>query len=317
MGERILAAFGYVRRRRAAIDEINAALVELGLRASPSISQEVPLRSPRIRFFLASEEAAVGPQTEQETPESDSSEEPEQESDLVDATLVSSFRIAELTAADKPVQWISPNAALAEAYTLMALNKYSQLVVASSARPRQQDIKGIVSYQSITKALLAGRPPEVRECMDDSVPVLRSDADLKGVVPLLSVHDVVLVVGPDRRLQGIVTAWDLAEEFAQLADPFKRIGEVEARLRALLKKRLGTQRVGQFLSDHPAGEGEQREPSDELTIGDLQRLIENSDNWSELGLVALDKGAFVAALDRMRTFRNRLMHFRTSSRPSG
>ena len=39
--------------------------------------------------------------------------------------------------------------------------------------------------------------------------------------------DSGLVIGRNKKLQGIVTAWDLAEEFAELVAPFKRIGEIE------------------------------------------------------------------------------------------
>ena len=52
MGENVLGAFGYVRRRKTAIDDINATLEELGLVTSPLLSSEMPLRSPRIRFTL-------------------------------------------------------------------------------------------------------------------------------------------------------------------------------------------------------------------------------------------------------------------------
>ena len=55
-----------------------------------------------------------------------------------------------------------------------------------------------------------------------------------------------MVIGRDKRLQGIVTAWDLAEEFAELVDPFKRIGEIEERLRALVRMRLGKDKVTGF-----------------------------------------------------------------------
>ena len=52
MGEKILRAFGYVRRRATAIEEINATLEELGLLADPPVNSEMPLRIPRIRFIL-------------------------------------------------------------------------------------------------------------------------------------------------------------------------------------------------------------------------------------------------------------------------
>ena len=126
-----------------------------------------------------------------------------------------------------------------KAYTKMVLNKYSQLVVANSATPLQKDVKGIVSFQSIAKALMRGQQTTVGNCMDKEVPFADAHTDLKSVVDQLSIHDVVLVIGRDNRLQGIVTAWDLAEEFAELVDPFKRIGEIEERLRALLRIRVG------------------------------------------------------------------------------
>lgn len=206
---------------------------------------------------------------------------------------------------------VSPNAPIAEAYTKMVLHRFSQLLVASSPQPRRQDVKGIVSYQSIAKALLAGKATRVADCTDDTVPIVRSDEDLRAVVPQLGTHDVVLVVGRDHRIQGLVTAWDLAEEFAQLVDPFKRIGEIETRLRALLAARLGSACVRTFLAEQGSpATGSLSDGLDELTIGDLKRVIEHPDHWTALGLSALDKKTFVSALDRARLFRNRLMHFR-------
>ena len=52
MGESVLRAFGYVRRRATAIKEINATLECLGLVADPAIDSRMPPRSPRIRFSL-------------------------------------------------------------------------------------------------------------------------------------------------------------------------------------------------------------------------------------------------------------------------
>lgn len=319
MGENILAAFGYVRRRQTAIDEINQALNDLRLQTDPPIDSDMPLRAPRIRFALSPNVTAQTP-IEQEPTEVPPEDAPEQEEEPAQPleTLVASFRIAELDAADKPVECIPLDAPLSEAYTRMALGKYSQLVVANSSTPLKHTIKGIVSYQSIAKALLAGHPTTVRDCVDDSVPVLPHGADLKQVVPLLGIHDVVLVFGSNQRLQGIVTAWDLAEEFAQLVDPFKRMGEVEARLGALLRAKLGNERIHEFLLNHPppaAAPGAPADNEDGLTIGDLQRIFEHPDHWTELGLNGVHKQTFTAALERTRLFRNRLMHFRDPLNP--
>lgn len=113
------------------------------------------------------------------------------------ACVVASFRIAELKAAEKHVEWINPHTTVSIAYSLMFKLKYSQLVVANGPTPRRQDIKGLVSFQSLTKALLAGTAnanTEVRHCLQ--VPQFAdASEDLGAVVPRLAQHDVVLVVG--------------------------------------------------------------------------------------------------------------------------
>ena len=160
MGENILGAFGYVRRRATAIDEINTTLKQIGLVANPPIDSQMPLRSPRIRFGLptAYESPKGSPGASAVPLASDVSDthiddEMEDEED-VNGVLAPSFRISELASANRSVECISPDASIQKAYTTMALNKYSLLVVASSSTPRRQDIKGVVSYQSMAKALL-------------------------------------------------------------------------------------------------------------------------------------------------------------------
>lgn len=162
----------------------------------------------------------------------------------------------------------------------------------------------------MAKAVLSGAPKRVRDCLDDGVQIVSSDADLKDVVPMLKESDVVLVVGNDHRLQGIVTSWDLAEEFAQLVDPFMRIGEIEDRLGTLVSTKLGHERIAEFLSDHRSADSERSEQPEELTMGELQRVIEYPPHWECLGLVAIERGTFIAALDAIREFRNTLMHFK-------
>jgi len=221
MGENILGAFGYVRRRATAVDEIIAILEDLGLVAYPPIDVGMPLRRPRIRFSLAPQsESPEGLPGVSEVPSNfDTTDKAIEDvaaddEEVVGEELVPLFRISEIASANRPVEWVSPDASIQKAYTTMALEKYSQLIVANSGTPRRQDIKGIVSYQSMAKAVLRGAPDKVRDCLDDDVQIVKSDADLKDVVPMLGKNDVVLVVGKeDHRLQGIVTSWDLAEEF--------------------------------------------------------------------------------------------------------
>ena len=315
MGENILRAFGYVRRRATAIKEINATLDCLGLVAEPPIDARMPPRSPRIRFSLRD---GPVPETTEAADDMDAFDTDSCEESYADAVVGDedegelpepAFSVSELESSDTCVAWVTPDASVQTAYTKMLLNKYSQLVVASNANPLRQDIKGIVSFQSMTKALMNGGPTTVGDCIDNNVPIVQSDADLNSVVEQLKGHDVVLVIGRERRLQGIVTAWDLAEEFAELVDPFNRIGEIEQRLQTLLRRRLGTNVVAEFLSNHGGSGDDQIEGLEELTLGELQRVLEYPEHWNALAL-AFERTEFIQALNKAREYRNRLMHFR-------
>ena len=312
MGENILRAFGYVRRRATAIEEINATLEDLGLVADPPINSEMPLRKPRIRFQLRATTDAATPETVDglDTLDPDGIDPSPQDAQDEESSLPEPyFKVSELASANTSVECVSPSASIQQVYTTMLLHKYSQLVVADHEKPRQTDIKGIVSFQSIAKALMNGQPSTVGDCIDRDVHLVQSDAaDLNSLVNQLNGADVVLVIGQNKRLQGIVTAWDLAEEFAGLVDPFKRIGEIEERLRALLVKRLAKHQVDEFLGEHRASGDEPASETDGLTMGELQRVLEFPEHWDALGL-PFDKAIFTNALDKVRRYRNRLMHF--------
>lgn len=314
MGENVLRAFGYVRRRATAIEEINATLDSLGLTATPPITSDMPLKKPRIRFRLKPDDGTMTPEDtyapETLGPPNGFESSLEEEAEESDASLPEpAFSVSELESAKTDVKCVSPSASIQKAYTTMVLHKFSQLVVADHPNPLRQDIKGIVSFRSMAKALMNGKPMTVGDCVDKDVYCAGSDTDLKTVVSQLSSDDVVLVIGRDNRLQGIVTAWDLAEEFADLVDPFKRIGEIEERLRTLVRKRLGKDKVADFLKDHGISGKDSIGEIEELTMGELQRVLDYPEHWNDLDL-AFDRAVFIDALGKARDYRNRLMHFR-------
>ena len=313
----MLRAFGYIRRRATAIGEINAALNHLALVADPPVTAEMPLRAPRIIFKLRPENESLTPEVfdgEELLDSNDLDLQAETVEDNDGSLPEPTFRVSELKSANAAVECISPSASIEKAYTAMLLRKYSQLAVADSETPRQQDIKGIVSFQSIAKALMNGHPVTVGDCIDNNVPYARSDDDLKSVVDKLSASDVVLVIGRDNKLQGIVTAWDLAEEFLDLVDPFKRIGEIEERLRALVRTRLGNEKVSAFLNDQGIWDGNSTAEIERLTMGELERVLGFPEHWTVLEL-RFDRAVFVDALGKARDYRNRLMHFRDPLTP--
>ena len=320
-GESLLRAFGYVRRRATAIYEINAALASLELTAVPPVTVDMPLTKPYIRFSLTSVDGAAPSDAACDTETQvydefdpllqdgkDRGGDEQSTEDDIGSLPEPAFSVSELESAKTDVKWVSPSASIKTAYTTMLRYKYSQLVVADQQNPLRQDIKGIVSFQSMARALMDGKPNTVGDCVADA-PLVRSDADLNSVVRHLKENDVVLVYDQNNRLQGIVTAWDLAEEFADLVDPFRRIGEIEERLRVVLNRGLGPDKVAEFLSrNQKASSDSPIEVLEELTMGDLQRVLEFPEHWDALDL-AFDRPVFIKALDEARGYRNRLMHF--------
>ena len=198
MGASVLRAFGYVRRRATAINEINTTLDKLGLVAAPPIDSEMPLKARSIRFSLkdANGVAKVEAVDKPDAPDSNDLNAQSQDIEDIDSNLPEpGFSVSELKSANCDVEHVSPNASVKKAYTKMLLHKYSQLVVANNPKPRQQDIKGIVSFKSLATALMNGNPKTVDDCIDNSAFFVESDADLKSVVSQLSENEVVLVIG--------------------------------------------------------------------------------------------------------------------------
>ncbi|MBI4234147.1 MAG: CBS domain-containing protein [Chloroflexi bacterium] len=306
-GANILEAFGYVRRRQSAIDEINAELKRVGLRKDLPIDTNMPLTDPYIRFRLEEDEVAqtfpteVAHVTNDQVPEL-------VEADSISAPLPAAFKVKNLAAAQKQVECVKPTDTVATAYTKMSTKDFSQLVVTDGSNALQTAIKGTVSYKTIaTRFLHAGKAENVRECLDQNPPVVSSESDIADVMKHLHEHAAVLVVGNDKRLCGIVTAWDLMDEWADLVRQFQQIGYVETGITFLLLQRLDRLCILSCLAIE--GKNPPLEKLEELELGDLLRVIQNPENWQKLGL-PYDRVHFSSALDRIRKMRNQLMHFR-------
>ena len=219
---------------------------------------------------------------------------------------IPTFKVGDLDAADKPVKCIRSNDPLEKAYTIMCKNEFSQLVVADTDRPLETAIKGTITYKSIADALISGKEKTILGCLDKTTPRVSLDDDIDIVINNLEKHDAVLVIGTNKHLSGIITAWDLSVEFASLVGPFKWIGEIELRIREQLKEKLGTEFILNFLGVSSDSDKE----IEMLTLGDLIRVLQNTENWGKLQISFFDRNEFAQMLEEVRELRNRMMHFR-------
>ena len=227
-------------------------------------------------------------------------------------SLAPTIRIGALEAAGtagRKLVSVKPDAPLNVATTVMQLNDFSQLPVMQSERI----VKGVVSWKSIGARVLLGREREfVRQCMDPPQ-IIDIATPLLDAVDVIQRRDYVLVQDKTNKITGIVTASDIAQQFAQISSPFLLIGEIEGQMRRLLIRGKFTPKRLRA-SQNPESAKPIESPAD-LTFGGYVQLLRKKENWDCLGLSGIDRDEFVDRLDEVREIRNEVMHFSLDDLP--
>ncbi len=316
-GDKLLAAFGYVRRRQTFVDQINAEMEKLGLVANPPINTSIGLD----RYTSFSLKGSPPDPNETPQPPVDADAPPPElppevaaeaaaevaEPPKVDVTNPAdlSLTVRNIECAETVAVVISPDATVSAALTEMQLKDFSQLVVATKLH--RTHVKGIISYKSVARAQLLGKPLFVRDCLDESVPRVGASEPLLDVITHFKRHDIVLVFNDDNQLSFVVTPSDISAEFRNMAGPFLIIGEIEEHLRWFLERCPALAPIiAERLPQEPAGGSS---GASELTMGDVQWILQNPEHWATAGLKH-DRERFCAELDYLRQLRNTVMHFR-------
>lgn len=115
-------------------------------------------------------------------------------------------RIRMLESANKKPVSVTPDDEITKAVTIMMMNDFSQLPVMTNERT----VKGMVSWRSIGRARTLKRPSTyVRDCMEEAYEI-RDDLPLLDAIDVVMKNEVVLIIGGDKKITGIVTNSDLA-----------------------------------------------------------------------------------------------------------
>jgi hypothetical protein len=282
---KLLGYWGAMRRGYLVVSTIERELAAHGLRTQPSFTIDwidtkvalVPLEDEK-----ASAGETVGVLESEGAPEA------------------LSLTIGSLEAANARVQGVRKEDSLELAQTLMMRYDFSQLAVMRSVR----DIEGAVSWESIAVARLRKPDACLTDCLVMPAMAARDD-DLLRWIPHIADQGFVFVRAKGEAPPGIVTAADLSQQFADLASPFLRLGEIERRLRRAIGPKMTRDQL-QEASD-PA-DGKPVESVEDLTLGGIVRFIEKPDNWDRIGW-PVERPEFVKALDEVRIIRNDVMHF--------
>ncbi len=179
---------------------------------------------------------------------------------------------------------------------------YSQLPVITTP----SSVEGLFTWESLATKLHFGQSPQtVSDCMVRPH-VISSELSIFDAVVEITRHSVALVRAPNKVITGIVTTFDLSQQFRQLGEPFLLLGEIENQIRSLLDGCFTLQELKKIRDETDTGR-EIKGLSD-LTFGEYLRLIENQLNWTKLA-IPLDRPVFVNKLDVVRVIRNNVMHF--------
>jgi CBS domain-containing protein len=277
----MLRRIGQARRGPRVVRRLEGVLAEAGLRTDPPFT-ETWIDNP-ITFLPA-------------TPRL-----PSQSGELPAAVEIG-MKVASLPSADTEVISVCPNDTIEMAISLMQLHDYSQLAVMTSPH----NLKGAITWESVATS----RHFQTREVTlsDSIVPhplVVRYDEELIRVIPLIANPGFAFVRDMRDAISGIITTADLSERFGQLAQPFLALEELEKRLRIIIDHHFSMDQI-----EAAVDPGDQRtiDTVDDLTLGEVQRLLESPDNFERLGW-PVDRKVFVKALQGVCQIRNDLVHF--------
>ena len=278
--------FGASRRGYRVVDRIRAELKAAGLATEPD-------------FASAHIDSTVRLVRRAATPNGAASAAGEAVEDDTDVQL----RVSSLKAASSDVLAVSPDDTIQLACSLMAFNDYSQLAVIGGPHT----LKGYVSWETIGRSRLRHEPAKVREAMNDRPEVVSLDNALLPILARVAFANFVFVQARDRTLCGIITAADITIEFGTLASPYLLMGEIERRLRRIVDGVCPSSEMNDLLGPDRVG-GRAIKSAEDLTLGELARLLERPDVWARLRW-RVDRAEFGKQLEKVRIVRNDLMHF--------
>jgi restriction system protein len=241
---------------------------------------------------------AIVPVGEEPTAEESSSGQVVEDA-IEDSPQISSItlRVGDLEAANRTVVSVRPEEKVSKAIT----HNFSQLAVIS-----EDDLcHGVVSWESLGKARMAGSEPTNVAQVMTSVPIVEHDDLLLNQITHIFEHGFVLVRSTVKKsMSGIITAADLTLQFGDLARPFVLIEEAERRLRQCVDDVFDAEEICSATKKNPS----KVKTAADLTLGSYWHLLKEEKEWDKLGW-PVDHGMFLDMLKAVSAIRNETMHF--------
>lgn len=207
----------------------------------------------------------------------------------------------------EPLITIKDTDDLIKARTEMELGDFSQLPVMRGKKP-----VGVVSWQSMGRALARSSAATLSDCLETDFPRFRLDDDLLRAIDVVNHHGYVIVVGARDEIVGIVTSADLGSALGDLAQPFLYFERLEDNLRKMfdLLRESGALSAEDVERALPRTPRDTSGPAHDFTLGDLVAVLTDATVWDRVS-VRFERSTFLRSLQSAVAARNKIMHFRS------
>jgi predicted transcriptional regulator len=303
----LLLTLGAYRRGPLVVEQLRRMLADAGLKTNPDF--EIPYIDYEVEFVRADNGTPpreVSPSA-RELDEDGTTPGVMVSRDALAASLTEpTYRVHRLRTANSSPEWVTPQTTLAEAATIMLARDCSQLPVGNSLR----HIKGVVSWKSIGSRLVLGEQPQTVDQAMDRAAIVDATESIFAALPLIAENQYVLVKAADGMITGIITSTDLTLQFRELTEPFLLIQETELFLRNIIGRKFDVEELQS--ARFPGDEARTVASVNDLTLGEMQRFLENERNFERTGM-RINRKRFNDDLKKVCSVRNDVMHFDTDA----
>ena len=215
------------------------------------------------------------------------------------------------------VCFVTKNASLKKAWTIMRCYGFSQLLVVNQ-KPSTDELKysqviGCFSWESF--AVVAMRDgggyfvensiePFVERKESGKFVCVRYDEPVIDVAKKLQDHEYVIAKDDKDVVRAFVTPYDISRLYLDLVKPYSDLQKVEIYLRKITS-RIPQEKIVECLQNHYKENFKSEFDPGRLEYSDYIILLKK--NWIQ-GL-PFDKDFFLESLDQIRQLRNDVMHF--------
>lgn len=273
----LLRIFGYERRGKHTVIEVQEALNTQGLIAIPQFDQCDIDWEISISKTLKGSKLPLDPFT----------------------------RIKSFLKHDRRLLSVKREDTIERAITLMLQNDYSQLPVLKSER----QIEGVICWRTIGQkmSLFKDKPSFVHQAMEEAVVVEDNEHLDNVIVKVLSREYVLVRESKGKEIKWILTQEDIGQSYKEISEGYLTVKDIESFIRSIIQQHCSLADLNRIIGSRRPNPAIAR--VDDLYFSDYVHLLSTDEIWKKTAL-PVDKNEFNKILSDLIEVRNSIMHFR-------